>query len=347
MRVKVSTGLNLLLTLDHSECLKENLEQEAELKGAISDPGLQGVMGWRGHRAGDPCLIPEWRTKSEAGCSDICGSCTLLVSTGLFSFWEAIPSFSSDRSRKVGLNSSVSATGTMIKAWPVLLLCSGIPVRILGRWLICSTGWQQKAQAAAEVTAVSHVEPWLTGRQGKVEVGVRETETCPEEMSGALRAYHSQGCHPTPGLLSCYKWFLPFPPEEPHRPCPESQLTWVLFPCTTTPYWGCPWLGHSTAVALTSCSSWWQREETGAHAPGDLRQERRGGMEEEELSLLTLPALNHIPSGSLKTSVMFPESAQGATPTLGERDMLGTIVSPSFPFIDLSSRSGNPWVISV
>lgn len=77
---------------------------------------------------------PEWRTRGEGQAAQtsvalVSVSCPLVSSP--FE-GHSLPSLL-DGSRKVDLNNSVSATSTMIKAWPVLLLCSGIPVRILGK----------------------------------------------------------------------------------------------------------------------------------------------------------------------------------------------------------------------
>lgn len=112
---------------------ERNLEQEAELKRG---PFLiQAGESWGGGAIGQggPCLIQNGEQGARGG---------LLRHLWLLSVWcplvsspfesHSLPSLL-DRSRKVDLNSSVSATSTMIKAWPVLLLCSGIPVRILGK----------------------------------------------------------------------------------------------------------------------------------------------------------------------------------------------------------------------
>lgn len=322
-------------------------------EGAISDPGW-GVMGWRGHRAGGPMSDPEWRTRGEGRAAQTSVALVCLVSTGLFSFWEAIPSllFLTDLGRLTWTalflpRAPWSRHGRYYYSVPGFLL------EFWERWLICSTElWQQKAQAAAE--GHCRVKPMWNpdsqeGRGKSRGVGVRETETYWRDEWGSQSLPFPR----LPQLLGSWvsiSDFFPFTaPRGATQALPGKPTHLGVVPVPPHVSEGAHLAGpqHGSCVDLFVLrGDKGKRQVHMLQGTWGKRGERRHG-EGRALSALHSLLWIHIPSGSLQNISHVPRrKCSGATPTLGERDMLGTIVSPSFPFIDLSSRSKS-WVISV
>lgn len=133
MRSKVSTDFELAADFGSQGVFGGNIKQEAELKkGSFL---IQAGELWGGGAIGQggPCLIKNREQGARGGLHRHLW--LLSVWCPLFSSFEghSLPSLGLDGSRKVDLNSSVSAMSTVIKAWMVLLLCSKTPVRILAK----------------------------------------------------------------------------------------------------------------------------------------------------------------------------------------------------------------------
>lgn len=133
MRSKVSTGFELAADFGSQGVFGGNMKQEAELeKGPFL---IQAGRSWGGWAIGQGGMSdPEWRTRARGGPHRHLW--LLSVWCPLVSFpleGHSLPSLGLDGSRKVDFNSSVSATSTVIKAWPILLVCSGTSARILGK----------------------------------------------------------------------------------------------------------------------------------------------------------------------------------------------------------------------